>query len=269
MDGDGDIDIVVASGDIERVYWVENNGGQNYQSRQIDSDTNPRSVFLADVDNDGDLDVIAAFADSDKVKWYENDGAANPSFTTHTISSSVDGAMSVYATDLDSDGDIDIVAAAQEEDKIYWFESDGAADPSFSATTITSSADGIYSVYAKDLDNDGDMDIMSASANDDKIAWYENNGAGDPSFTARTIATTADGAASVFAADIDGDGDQDIISASLNDNTVAWYENGLAAFGDPTFASANITTSRWSGSDPITVDIDNDGDLDIIGACVC
>ena len=78
---------------------------------------------------------------------------------------------------------------------------------------------------------------MSASANDDKIAWYENNGAADPSFTARTIATNADGAASVFAADIDGDGDQDIISASLNDNTVAWYENGLSALANPSFST--------------------------------
>ena len=137
------------------------------------------------------MDLIAAYADSDKVKLYENDGAADPSFNTNILSTSIDGAMSVYAADMDNDGDIDILAAAQEEDKIYWFESDGAADPSFSATTITSSADGIYSVYAKDLDNDGDMDIMSASANDDKIAWYENNGAADPSFVNRN---QADGA---------------------------------------------------------------------------
>ena len=42
-------------------------------------------------------------------------------------------------------------------------------------------------VFAADIDNDGDMDVLSASYNDDKIAWYENNGAADPSFTANTI----------------------------------------------------------------------------------
>ena len=84
--------------------------------------------------------------------------------------------------------------------------------------------------------------ILWASANDDKIAWYENNGAADLSFTACTIATNADGAASVFAADIDGDGDQDIISASLNDNTVAWYENGLSALANPSFSTRYIST---------------------------
>ena len=54
--------------------------------------------------------------------------------------------------------------------------------------------DGARSVYAVDIDNDGDMDMLSASYNDDKIAWYENDGAADPSFTARTISTSADAA---------------------------------------------------------------------------
>ena len=44
--------------------------------------------------------------------------------------------------------------------------------------------DGARSVYAVDIDNDGDMDVLSASTTDDKIAWYENDGAADPSFTA-------------------------------------------------------------------------------------
>ena len=34
------------------------------------------------------------------------------------------------------------------------------------------------------MDGDGDMDIVSASHNDDTIAWYENNGAANPTWTA-------------------------------------------------------------------------------------
>ena len=45
---------------------------------------------------------------------------------------------------------------------------------SFTAHTITTSADKPYSVYAVDLDGDGDIDVLSASATDDKLAWYEN-----------------------------------------------------------------------------------------------
>ena len=42
--------------------------------------------------------------------------------------------------------------------------------------TISTAANGAFSVFAADVDGDGDTDALSASANDDKIAWYENNG---------------------------------------------------------------------------------------------
>ena len=48
--------------------------------------------------------------------------------------------------------------------------------------------------HVADMDGDGDMDIVSASENDDTIAWYENDGAANPTFTAADIATSADGA---------------------------------------------------------------------------
>jgi ribosomal protein S14 len=62
----------------------------------------------------------------------------------------------------------------------------------FQAHTIVGSenrADGARSVYAVDVDGDGDMDVLSASENDDKIAWYENDG--QQHFTSHTITTSA------------------------------------------------------------------------------
>ena len=88
------------------------------------------------------------------------------------------------------------------------------AQPSFTAADIATSADGAQSVFVADIDNDGDMDIVSASYEDDAIAWYENDGAADPSFTAADINTGADAAYFVFVADMDNDGDMDIVSAS-------------------------------------------------------
>ena len=80
------------------------------------------------------------------------------------------------------------------------------------------------SVFATDLDGDGDQDVLSASDVDDKIAWYENLGGG--AFGPQQVITTsADGAYSVFATDLDGDGDADVLSASYFDSKIAWYEN--------------------------------------------
>ncbi|MBL7788040.1 MAG: VCBS repeat-containing protein [Chitinophagales bacterium] len=70
--------------------------------------------------------------------------------------------------------------------------------------------------HAADLDGDGDMDVLSASYIDNKIAWYENDGNGN--FGLQQIITTAtNGARSVYAADLDNDGDVDVLSASTNE----------------------------------------------------
>ena len=71
----------------------------------------------------------------------------------------------------------------------------GAVDVPFGPQqVISTAADGAHSVFAADVDGDGDTDVLSASALDDKIAWYENDGDSPPSFTERIISTAADGA---------------------------------------------------------------------------
>ena len=95
----------------------------------------------------------------------------------------------------------------------------------FPATVITTSADYVISVFGIDMDGDGDTDVLSASRYDDTVAWYENLDGSGGSFSTHVIATSADYAMSVFAIDMDGDGDTDVMSASRDDDTVAWYEN--------------------------------------------
>ena len=62
------------------------------------------------------------------------------------------------------------------------------------------------------------------SENDDKIAWYENNGS--ESFTANApLLLPLICNLSVFAIDVDNDGDIDVLSVFINDDKIAWYEN--------------------------------------------
>lgn len=95
----------------------------------------------------------------------------------------------------------------------------------FTPNTITTGADGAHSVYAVDVDGDGDMDVLSASEDDSKISWYENDG--NENFTPHTITTGANTASSVYAIDVDGDGNIDVLSASILDDKIAWYESDL------------------------------------------
>ncbi|MCP4406749.1 MAG: hypothetical protein GY807_03145, partial [Gammaproteobacteria bacterium] len=100
------------------------------------------------------------------------------------------------------------------------------SNPAFSSNTISTDADGARDVQVVDMDGDGDMDVLSASSNDGEIVWYENDGS--ENFTAHTITTisaTPESAYSVQVADLDGDGDMDVFSASYADDEIAWYEN--------------------------------------------
>ena len=137
------------------------------------------------------------------------------------------GVESVFAVDLDGDGDVDVLSASYDDDKIAWYENLDTVGTFSSAKIISTSANGANSVFAVDLDGDGDIDVLSASRLDDKIAWYENvDGSG--SFTSEhTISVNANGATSVFAVDLDGDGDVDVLSASYDDDKIAWYKHRI------------------------------------------
>jgi hypothetical protein len=224
IDTDGDTDVLSASRDDSTIAWFSNSGSQTFSKRIVHAQlaNGAYSVFAADVDGDGDMDVLSASLNDGKISWYENDG--NQSFAARTVSNAAVSAQSVFATDVDGDGDTDVLSASRGDDKIAWYENDG--NQNFTMRVISTTADLARSVFAADLDGDGDTDVLSASSGDDEVTWYENDGS--QNFTTRAIydGTTPDGASRVFAADIDTDGDLDVLSASNRGDRISWFENG-------------------------------------------
>lgn len=125
---------------------------------------------------------------------------------------------------------------------------------------ISENADWALGVISIDLDQDGDKDILSASENDDKIAWYENDGT--QNFTEHNISNTADRAITVAAIDLDEDGDIDVLSASIGDNKIAWYEND----GSQNFTQHIISSNASFALYVFVIDLDSDNDLDVLSA---
>jgi len=103
-------------------------------------------------------------------------------------------------------------------------------DPEIGWTTriVSTSTDYVLSVFAIDVDGDTDIDVLSASMHDDRVAWYENDGNSPPNWTKRNITTSADATVSVYAIDVDGDTDIDVLSADRDADRVAWYENNAS-----------------------------------------
>ncbi len=267
VDGDGDLDVLSASANDDKIAWYENDGSQNFTERIISRNADePRSVRVADLDGDGDLDVLSGSISDNKVAWYENDGTRQGprNWPEHAISTTASGVPSIFAADLDGDGDVDVLAAAYGDNTVAWYENDGArrGPRNWTEHAISTNCRWVYSVFAADMDGDGDLDVLSASRLDKKIAWHENDGApgGQGDWKAHLVPTTAEEPNWVFAADLDGDADMDVLSASMPDNKVAWYEND----GSHNFTEHTIsTTAGWAGT-VAAADVDSDGDLDVL-----
>jgi hypothetical protein len=228
LDGDGDVDVLSASED-DKIAWYENTDGQGLFGAQKVITTaadSPYSVYAADLDDDGDADVLSASLNDDKIAWYENIDGLGTFGPQQVITVAADSALSVFAEDLDGDGDFDVLSASSNDNKVAWYENiDGQV--SFGAQRVISTlAAGANSIFAADLDDDGDADVLSASSDfDEEVAWYENTDGQGNFGPQQIISTIFEQVNSVFAADLDGDGNIDVLSASDDDNKIAWYKN--------------------------------------------
>jgi len=224
----------------------------------------PQSVRATDIDGDGDQDVLSASSGDDTIAWYENTDGNGTFGTQRIITTLTDGPVSVYATDIDGDGDQDVLSASLFDDRIAWYENSDGNGTFGTQQTITTLADRAASVFAADIDGDGDQDVLSASADDDKVAWYENTDGNGTFGTQQIISSSVNHATTVYATDIDGDGDQDVLSASVFSDYIVLFVNtdGNGTFG----GQYTITTLTNSPQSVYAIDVDGDGDQDVLSA---
>jgi len=266
LDGDGDIDVATAAAVGGVVAWYENDGaGGSFVAHVVsDTVTGASSVAAADIDGDGDLDLASASFDGDTIAWHENQDGLGTTWLKRVVSTGADGATAVVAGDFDADGDEDLASASANDDSLVWYESFDGTGTAWIERTITTAADGAAALAVADVDGDGRPDLLAASELDDTVAWYRNAG-GAALFRGRTpISELVDGARGVAAADLDGDGDIDALSAASAGDTIAWHENvdGLGA----SWASETISAAADGARGVAAADLDGDDDLDALSA---
>ena len=241
----------------------------------MDGDDNADGAYrvkAADIDNDGDLDIVANFMMQSKVAWYENDGSPNDGgWTTHDLYSEVSGRYSydIEVVDIDGDGDLDVVEAAADSGKIFWFENDGTPetnsdDDYWTSTKIENGFGWASDVAAADIDGDGDMDVIGTAYTGDKVSWFVNDGSPDEANWVAYSIGTPNGAISIVTVDFDYDGDIDVLCVANNGDKIKLYTNDGTP--DAGWSATNIATNVDGPADIFVVDLDFDGYLDVVAA---
>lgn len=221
----------------------------------------PSAVAVTDVDSDQDLDVAVTAAEDGTLVVFTNGGGALPAFMLRTIAANLPGACAVVAADLDDNGRTDLVAASEHADRVDWYENGGGVPVQFEPLPVTSGAGTVHEIAAADLDQDGDLDLLSASDTDGRVAWYENRGAW---FAAHWVATGATGAIEVRTADLDGDGDLDVLAAPRDAVGLPWFSNDGRT--PPRFTVQWISRTLENPMSVWPADVDGDGDTDVVTA---
>jgi hypothetical protein len=300
LNGDGLPDLVVG-GNNAQTGWYANLGGGTFGAQQaIDGYVAPGNPFCGDVDGDGDNDLIV-FGMTGGTVWFANDGTGT--FTAGgTIPTTV---LPMAIADFDGDGDVDLtvdtgtscnVHLLQNQSGAAWgilavesvggynlvgtkyaagdLNGDGLDDvvmcngmdlaawyPNLGNGTIgprqryCQTMAGAFDISASDIDLDGDLDLVTASYYGDWVCWYANNGDGTYG-RQQVVVQHRNQIATSRTADLDGDGLPDIVTNVAN-CAIIWNSNGGSSWATDTLPGQGVSRCE--------VDLDGDGDLDLVG----
>jgi len=217
-------------------------------------------VLTADIQSSDRIPLGNSYAWSFTILAQGGTGAFDPD-SVYPVG---DSPQSVFAVDLDGDGDFDLATANSGSDSvsILWNNLNNE-DTTFTPDSVYQVSNNPQSVFAADLDGDGYLDLVTANSASSNISVLLNNG--DSTFVPHSDYPVGDNPMSVFAADLDGDGDLDLATANYTSDDVSVLFNN----GDGTFADSinyPVGDGLLNPNSVFSADLDNDGDFDLATA---
>ncbi len=274
VDRDGDVDVLVATGSIDRLFLNDGSGlfddATATHMPQVDGITSRLTVV--DIDGDGDLDVLSARSNllgSGLDGLYLNDGTGRFTDVSATRLPQLDfDSSQILVGDVDGDRDLDLVVVGgivgPVQNRLYL--NDGTGVFGDATTQLPTSTDPTSSAAFLDAEGDGDLDLYFGNGDFQTRAdqLLLNDGAGNftvaptplPGPHARTQVVLAD--------DFDGDGDTDVFLGTRfsSDPSRLLLNDGSGSF---TVAPATQFPPAPIGVDEASlVDFDGDGDRDVL-----
>lgn len=271
-DNDGDMDVFVSNNTGATNALYQNNGDETF-TKKTSSILSQYGGYChnaswADYDNDGHLDLfVSEYMPTRFNLLYHNNGDGTFSLTTNNPISQ-EAAYSIGATwgDYDNDGDLDLFVpnTNNQPNSLYKNDGDGKFTRILNGAIVTDANNSVGSSWG-DYDNDGYLDLFVANSGNQNNCLYKNNQ--DGSFTKITTGAIVNSGGHSHGsswADIDNDGDLDLLVTNDQDNANELYFNN----NDGTFSEfeSSISTDVANSFGAAWGDFDNDGDLDLLVA---
>ena len=265
--------------------YTKQTGGNNpFDAIDLTPDSGTKAFYetaptFADLDSDGDFDLVVGTAANGyftgEIHYYKNSGSATSAayaeqtgaaspFSTITIGGGLNFLVPKLV-DLDNDNDFDLVLGNSNGTFFYYKNTGSTTSATYAEQTGAANPFNDYNEGSAsrptlaDLDGDGDFDLMAMSSSPSKSFYYENTGSNtSASYTARTGDANpfkdviADLLERPLLADVDGDGDFDLLVGTLSG--IRYYENrgGSSYFAFASWRAEFDVTSLGAGEQTIT-----------------
>lgn len=291
LDNDGNVDLIGGYGSTSSGYLeIYQNDGTPWEpwSAYSIGDVIGYELRLAvgDLNNDGYQDIVSSHVDYFHV-WL-NDNTPWEAWDEPVKFHSDHDITHITAKDMNKDGLVDIITV--EDNEIFIWENKGVSPINFTENKIAlilhdnqhyKFDSQIRSISVDDMDNDGDMDIVSVSRYADEfsynVTFWENDGSPfDGNVWQDYIIETVDARklgysylisplviGDVETVDIDNNGYKDIISGDAYGNLIIWYNSGSLKSTIPGTYICNMGDQSKAIA---CGDIDHDSDIDIVSA---
>jgi hypothetical protein len=285
LDGDGDLDLVSSDTTDDRtprkengtLHWFENDAKGNFTGHVI-AGIEPgwfERVAVGDIDGDGRPDVVVVLNRAGSLVWFRNPGkpATRPWERHAVVNGGLPGAYDVALADLDGDGRLDVAASSWTRgNRFAWYRNPGKAGfaKEWPSHVIEDDLRETRTIRAADFNGDGRPDLLGTASGASLVTWYENVGKrGElPTWKKRVIDKETPAPIHGEPADVDGDGDLDVVMAHgmradlapAEKHQVVWYEN----VGKGAGWKRHRVGALPAAFEAVAGDVDGDGKLDIV-----